>query len=319
MSTEVLQRKECLTRECSTSRVVREDLRLVNSLRETANQYLNLKKQRAETAVKLFDTFLKDYVFHHEDDRAKIASRLREFFGKEKVRVAAVDGTKYERSRRGCLVFYVLAAPLVYELDIAGDNPTLLRVEEEPVRSSVMAVIPVPLSESFLLEEPPARSGSESGLDRDEIEEAGPSSSSEEQQDDAFVPQKIGRVDVALMKLAETYTIHLCLEKVNPDVLMIDGSLFESYSYTNRSTDTINLYKGSILDLHLSRSDFEVLKSLPTSSELRIPSPPFKSFLILALSNVGNRAKRLVQGESLAVRTLGDVTGTSCLAYVRWS
>jgi len=121
------------------------------------------------------------------------------------------------------------------------------------------------------------------------------------------------------MKLAETYTIHLCLEKVNPDVLMIDGSLFESYSYTNRSTDTINLYKGSILDLHLSRSDFEVLKSLPTSSELRIPSPPFKSFLILALSNVGNRAKRLVQGESLAVRTLGDVTGTSCLAYVRWS
>ena len=98
------------------------------------------------------------------------------------------------------------------------------------------------------------------------------------------------------MKLAETYTIHLCLEKVNPDVLMIDGSLFESYSYTNRSTDTINLYKGSILDLHLSPLRFRGAKIPPNQFGASHPLATFQELSHTRPFQCGQQGETLGSG-----------------------
>ena len=65
------------------SRIIREDLRLVGNLRETAKQYFDLKKDRARTAVELYKTFLKNYIFNIENDRLHLRfslHHLREFF-----------------------------------------------------------------------------------------------------------------------------------------------------------------------------------------------------------------------------------------------
>jgi len=65
------------------SRVVREDLKLTTSLRETARRYMELKKDRAETAVKLYETFLKNYIFSFE----VISRRLQIFLNNFSVRI----------------------------------------------------------------------------------------------------------------------------------------------------------------------------------------------------------------------------------------
>lgn len=253
------------------SRIIREDLRLVGSLRDTAKQYMQLKKDRAETAVELYKTFLKHYIFEVENDKSKIAENLRNFFGKGKIKIASVDGTKYQRSRRGCLVFYVLAAPLVYELDLNSKNLRPVRIEEETVRNNVMALVPVPLSEIFLIGEKPSIE-----IKAEEETEV------EEEIGDFFMPQKIGKVDIVLMKLAEVYTIYWCLKNVKPDVIMVDGSLFEGYSYSNRSVDRLNMYDGKILGIKTRREDFTLFKSLPISSDLEIPSTSFAREFIVA-------------------------------------
>jgi len=257
------------------SRIIREDLRLVGNLRETAKQYFDLKKDRARTAVELYKTFLKNYIFNIENDKRKIAEDLRDFFGKDKIKIVSIDGTKYQRSRRGCLVFYVLAAPLVYELDLNSKNLRPIRIEEETVRNNVMALVPIPLSEVFLIGEKPA-------IEIKAEEEV----VVEEEISDFFTPQKIGKVDLVLMKLAEVYTIYWCLKNVEPDVIMVDGSLFEGYSYSNRSVDRLNMYNGEVLGIRTRIEDFIILKSLPISSELGIPSTSFtREFIVAELLN----------------------------------
>jgi hypothetical protein len=243
------------------SSIVREDLRLVGSLRDAAKQYVELKKDRAETAVKLYETFLKDYIFRFEKDKRKIADFLKVFFGKNKIRIVAVDGTSYSKSRRGCLVFYVLAAPLVYEVDLVSSKLRPVRVEEETVKNNVMALIPVPLSEIFLL--------SEETVPLKEEEET------REELGDVFSPQKIGKIDTVIMKLAEVYTVYWVLKNIKPEVIMMDGSLFQSYSFSNRSVEKLSMYKGEILGRKLFKDDFILLKSLPIDSALNIPSVAF--------------------------------------------
>lgn len=215
------------------SSIVREDLRLVGSLRSTAKQYIELKKDRAETAVRLYETFLKDYIFSMEKDKQKIAVFLKEFFGKDKIRIVSVDGTNYSRSRRGCLVFYVLAAPLVYELDLDSSKLRPVRIEKETVKNNVMALIPVPLSEISLLSE--------------EIVPFKEEEETKEELGDVFFPQKISKIDNVIMKLAEVYTIYWTLKNIQPEVVMADGSLFQSYSFSNRSVEKLSMYKGEIL------------------------------------------------------------------------
>jgi len=71
------------------SRIVQEDLRLVGNPREAAERYLDLKRKRAKTAVRLYETFLKDYVFTIEKDERKIAENLKGFFDKDKIKIVA--------------------------------------------------------------------------------------------------------------------------------------------------------------------------------------------------------------------------------------
>ena len=242
------------------SKIVQEDQRLVGSLRKAAKQYTKLKRDRAETAVKLYKTFLNKYIFNFEKDKHKVADFLKEFFGKNKIRVASVDGTKYLKSRRGCLVFYVLAAPLVYELDLNSPNLRSIRIEEETVKNNIMTLVPVPLSEIFLLGQknlPP-----EDGESKEEL-------------GDVFAPQKIGKIDEVLMKLAEVYTIYWLLVNVHPDVIMADGSLFQAYSFSNRSSERLCLYRGEILGKKFTEDDFILFKSLPINAKLGIPSKSF--------------------------------------------
>jgi len=276
------------------SRVVQEDQRLVNNLRETAKLYSSLKQDRAETAVKLYQTFLKNHVFQHESDKKQAAGLLKGFFGKSMIKIVSIDGTKYERSRRGCMVFYVLAAPLVYELDLDSENLRPVRVEEESVRNNVIALVPVPLSEIFLI-------GETTSIEVKEEEEE---PEVEEELGDLFTPQKIGKVDIVLMKLAELYAICWCLQTIKPDVVMVDGSLFEGYSYSNRSVDRLNIYKGKVLGMKLDRNDFTVLKSIPISAELGIPSVSFlREFIVaelLAFKNLRVQAKDLSFQSKLA-------------------
>lgn len=261
------------------SRVVEEDTRLMKSLKNTAKEYINLKQDRALTAVKFYLSFLKDYVFQFPREKEKAVETIKNFFGKDKIRIVAIDGTKYERSRRGCIVFYALASPLIYDLDLDPTNPKLRRVEEESLRNNVMILIPVPLSEIFLLGmESPSEENEESEIEEIETEELG----------EFFAPQKIGKIDFALMKLAEVYTALWCLKNVNPDVIMLDGSLFHEYSYSNRSVDRLSLYKGEILGEKLTKEDFIILKSYPINADLRIPSPSFtREFLIAELLKFG--------------------------------
>jgi len=61
------------------SRIVREDLRLVGSLRDTAKQYFDLKGDRAETAVKLYQMFLKDYILRSSMTKKVPLKNLRSF------------------------------------------------------------------------------------------------------------------------------------------------------------------------------------------------------------------------------------------------
>jgi len=256
------------------SKIVREDLKMVGSLRDTAKQYMDLKRDRAETAVKLYETFLRDYMFNFESDKQKIARFLKEFFGKTEVKIVSVDGTNYRRSRRGCLVFYVLAAPLVYELDLESPKLRLVRIEEETVKNNVMALIPVPMSEIFLL--------SEENMPLEEGEET------KEEIGDVFSPQKIGKIDTVLMKLAEVYTIYWSLKNIRPDVILADGSLFQDYSFSNRSVEKLSIYKGEIFGRKFSREDFLLFKSLPINSSLAIPSIPFtREFLTAELLTSG--------------------------------
>ena len=259
------------------SKVVREDLRLVNNLRDAAKQYADLKRDRAKTAVELYHTFLRNYIFNYENNKKKIAQDLKEFFGKDKIKIVAIDGTKYQRSRRGCLVFYVLAAPLVYELDL-NSKLKPVRIEEESKRSHVMALVPIPLSEIFLIGEEPVPEVEE------EVEEA----EVEEEIGDFYTPQKIGKIDVVLMKLAEVYTAYWCMENIKPDVLMIDGSLFQDYSFSNRSPEKLNLFKGNVLGHKTTKDDFYILKSVPVNSELELPSSSFtREFLTAELMVFG--------------------------------
>lgn len=72
-------------------------MRLVGNLRDAAKQYFNLKKDRAQTALELYKTFLKNYIFKIENDKKKIAENLKNFFGKDKIKIASIDGTKYQR------------------------------------------------------------------------------------------------------------------------------------------------------------------------------------------------------------------------------
>jgi len=253
------------------SRIVQEDLRLVGNLRDAAKQYFDLKRDRAQTAVELYKTFLKNYIFKIENDKRKITEDLRNFFEKDKIKIASIDGTKYERSRRGCLVFYVLAAPLVYELDLNSENLRPIRIEEETVRNNVMALVPVPLSEIFLV-------GEKQAIEIKAEEEA----EIEEEVGDFFTPQKIGKVDLVLMKLAEVYTIYWCLKNVEPDAIVVDGSLFEGYSYSNRSIDRLNIYDGEVLGIRTRIEDFSIFKSLPISPDLEIPSTSFTREFVVA-------------------------------------
>jgi len=256
------------------SEIVREDLKMVGSLRDTAKQYIDLKRDRAETAVKLYKIFLKDYIFNFEKHKQKIARFLKEFFGKTKVKIVSVDGTSYRRSRRGCLVFYVLAAPLVYELDLESPKPRPVRIEEETIKNNVMALIPVPMSEIFLL--------SEENMPLEEGEET------KEEIGDVFSPQKIGKIDTVLMKLAEVYTIYWSLKNIQPDVILADGSLFQNYAFSNRSVEKLSIYKGEILGRKIFKEDFLLFKSLPISSSLAIPSISFtREFLTAELLTSG--------------------------------
>jgi len=243
------------------SKIVQEDQRLVGSLRNAAKQYVELKRNRAETAVKLYKTFLNKYIFNFEKDKQKVAEFLKNFFRKEKIKVASVDGTKYLKSRRGCLVFYVLAAPLVYELDLTSSNLRPVRIEEETVKNNVMALVPVPLSEIFLL-----------GEKNLPLEEEG---ETKEELGEVLTPQKIGKIDEVLMKLAEVYTIYWLLVNVHPDAIMVDGSLFQAYSFSNRSTERLSIYRGEILGKKFTEDDFVLFKSLPINAELGIPSKSF--------------------------------------------
>jgi len=257
------------------SKIVQEDLRLVGSLRDTAKQYSGLKKDRAQTAVKLYETFLKDYIFSLKCDKRSAAKELKDFFHKSKIKIAAIDGTKYERTRRGCIAFYVLATPLVYELNLDAEDLRPRRLEEEILRNNIMALIPVPLSEIFLMSAHPLL---EIEKIEDEVEEP------EEELGDFFAPQKIGRIDVVMMKLAEAYAVYWCLKNVKPDAIMIDGSLFEDYSYSNRSVDRLTMFKGEVLGQKMTTEDFIMLKSLPISADLGIPSPEFtREFLVAEL------------------------------------
>jgi len=258
------------------SRIVQEDQRLIGNLRTAAKQYSELKKDRAETAVKLYNTFLKGYIFHFENDRQKIAENLRMFFGKDKIKIVSVDGTRYLKSRRGCLVFYVLAAPLVYELDLKSSNLRPLRIEEETTKNNVMALIPVPLSEIFLL--------GEEQLIKEEEEEKEP----EEEIGDIFTPQKIGKIDIVLMKLAEVYSIYWTIKNIKPDAIMADGSLFQDYSWSNRSVDKLNIFKGEVLGQRFKREDFILFKSFPIDPKLQIPSESFtREFLTAEILKFG--------------------------------
>jgi len=256
------------------SRIVKEDKRLINSLRETAKQYIDLKRDRAETAVKLYETFLKRYVFSFDQDKSRVAKFLKEFFGKDKIKIVSVDGTKYRKSRRGCLVFYVLAAPLVYELNLDSSKLRAVRVEEETVKNNVMVLVPIPLSEIFLLSEETVPVEEE----KESVEELG----------DVFSPQKIGKIDNVLMKLAEVYTAYWALENINPDVVMLDGSLFQDYSFSNRSADKLSIYKGEILGKRFYKDDFFILKSFPIDPNLSIPSVAFtREFLTAEILTMG--------------------------------
>ena len=248
------------------SRIIQEDKRLIGNLRKTAKEYSKFKKERAKTAVKFYETFLKDYIFRSDDDKKEIARCLKEFFGKEKIRIVAIDGTKYLRSRRGCLAFYVLAAPLVYELDLDSSNPRPIRIEDETVKNNVMALVPIPFSEIFLIGEQRAEVGGE------ETEEF----------IDIFTSQKIGKIDSVLMKLAEVYTTYWCLKNIHPDAIMIDGSLFQDYSFSNRSVDRLTIHRGEVLGHDLSINDFRIFKSLPINSELEIPSRSFTRLFLIA-------------------------------------
>ena len=256
------------------SKIVQEDKRLVGSLRQAAKQYIDLKRDRAETAVKLYQTFLKDHIFHFEKDKRKVADFLKDFFKKEKIRIVTVDGTKYQKSRRGCLVFYVLAAPLVYELDLNSSKLRAVRVEEETVKNNVMVLVPVPFSEIFLLSE--------------EIVPAEEEKETKEELGDVFSPQKIGKIDNVLMKLAEVYTAYWALENINPDVIMLDGSLFQDYSFSNRGVDKLSIYKGEILGKKYNKDEFVIFKSFPIDANLGIPSVVFtREFLTAEILTTG--------------------------------
>lgn len=257
---------------------------MVGSLRNAARQYIELKRNRAETALKLYQTFLKKYIFSFEKDKHKVAEFLKNFFGKEKIKVAAVDGTKYLKSRRGCLVFYVLAAPLVYELDLTSSNLRPVRIEEEMVKNNVMALVPVPLSEIFLL--------GQKNLPFEEEEET------KEELGEVLTPQKIGNIDGVLMKLAEVYTVYWLLVNVHPDAIMVDGSLFQAYSFSNRSTERLSIYKGEILGKRFTEDDFVLLKSFPINAKLGIPSKSFfREFVTAEVLTFGEVELKKVDGD----------------------
>jgi len=133
----------------------------------------------------------------------------------------AIDGTKYERARRGCIAFYVLATPLVYELNLDSDESRPRLLEGEILRNNVMALIPVPLSEIFLI-------STESLMDVKRIEEE--VEEPEEELGDFFAPQKIGRIDVVMMKLAEVYATYWSLKHVKPDAPKSTDSFSKAWS-----------------------------------------------------------------------------------------
>jgi hypothetical protein len=249
------------------SRIIEEDSRLTSALRATTQQYIQVKKERTQTAKRLYESFLKDLIFVRQRDKAEIAYDLRTHFKKKTIKVVAVDGTKYMRGRRGCIVFYVMATPLVYEVDLAAKPPRWYRLGEETTRHNVMVLMPIPLSEIYLVgQEGFARGYEEGETDETEREETMPIS------EILPHPRKIGQIDMALMRLAEIYSIYWSIEKVHPDVIMVDGSLFEMFSYTNRQPDQISLHKGAVLGIKTLEDDFRILKSIPVSQELEIPS-----------------------------------------------
>jgi len=275
------------------SKLIEEDRKLISNLEATTKQYLDLKKERAKTAKQLYDEFLKKYIFQFSKDKSKCAEELKEFFKKDRLRIVAVDGTLYKRSRRGCLAFYVLAAPLVYELDL--NSQKIYRIEEEMSKKNVMALMPIPVSEIFLLgsnvveeEGSEHKKLSEEELEIEEgIGEAGDTY--------VFESLKIGKIDLKLMKLAEVYALYWSACNLKPDIMMYDGSLFKDYSFSNREVDKINLYKGKILGHKFEKEFFEIFKACPINEDLRIPSPHFtKNFITAEVISYGKVELRKV-------------------------
>lgn len=254
------------------SKIIVEDKRLTDNLRKTAKEYVALKADRRKTAKKLYETFLKKLVFQYEKDTSVIAKELKSFFGKDKIRVLAVDGTMNIQRRRGVIVFYALASPLLYELDLSGSTPKYYRIEESSIRHSVMIMIPVPLSEIYNV----GQTSVETDADRDEgmVEENEEELTQTESDilDKFLQPRKMGKIDLSLMKLAEVYTVEQSLTTLSPDVVMIDGSVSEMYAYTNRNPDEIYLHNGDVLGLKTMKHDYTILKSMPSNTTLLIPS-----------------------------------------------
>ena len=112
------------------SQIVEEDNKMWGNLKETVKSYKELKKERAETAAKLYEAFLKNFIFSFPKDKSVCLSELKTFFKKNKLRIVAIDGTLYRKHRRGCVAFYVLASPLAYELNL--ENGCLLYTSPSP-------------------------------------------------------------------------------------------------------------------------------------------------------------------------------------------
>jgi len=248
------------------SNIIKEDKRLTDNLRETAKDFVKLKGDRRKTAKKLYDNFLHKLIFKYESDKKITSDDLKKFFGKDKIRIVAVDGTMKPKARRGVIVFYALAAPLLYELDLSGDIPKLYRIEESSTRQTVMIMVPVPLSEVYRISPSIEKQDEEETISEEEELDYGDDL-------DVFLQQrKMGKIDLSLMKLTEVYTIDKSISELHPDVILVDGSLQEMYAWTNRTVDSIFLHHGSVLGTKTKKHDYTILKSLPTNKELQIPS-----------------------------------------------
>ena len=113
--------------------------RLLLGLRRAAEEYVKKRGASRSLSKDFYSKFLSSFVKQlTEGDRR----RAIEFFGRETVRVAVVDGTRREEVRSGIVSFLVIAAPLTYEVDVRTGS-----VRREPLSEEykVAALIPIPL------------------------------------------------------------------------------------------------------------------------------------------------------------------------------